>query len=112
MTDKNKIILQKIIGYIDDVAQYRQGFDFDSFLQDKKTVSACAFAVSQIGELAKELTDDFRSSHTAITWKNIIGMRNRIVHDYEKIDFRVLWGTVETSLPELKMQLSEIIEKL
>ena len=38
------------------------------------------------------------------------GMRNRVVHDYEKIDFTVFWGTVDSSLPELKSQLKEILE--
>jgi len=58
MTNKDKAILQKIIAYIDDVAEYAKGLEFDSFLQDKKTMTACAFSVSQIGELAKELTEE------------------------------------------------------
>ena len=112
MTDKDKIILQKIIGYIDDVSQYRKGLDADAFLQDKKTVSACAFAVSQIGELTKELTEELQTTSTAIPWRAIKGMRNRIVHDYENVDFTVLWGTVETSLPDLKIQLIGLLENL
>ena len=84
--------------------------DFDEFLMDKKTVSACAFSVSQIGELAKELTTDIQNATPAIPWKSIKGMRNRIVHDYESIDFTVLWGTIGTSLPDLKNQLMRILE--
>ena len=80
------------------------------FLQDKKTVSACAFTVSQIGELTKELSEDIQNANTAIPWRSIKGMRNRIIHDYEKLDFAVLWGTIETSLPELKTQLTELLE--
>jgi len=112
MTSKDRIILQKIIGYIDDVFHYRRGLDADSFIQDKKTVSACAFAVSQIGELTKELTEELQTASSAIPWRAIKGMRNRIVHDYENVDFTVLWGTVEKSLPELKKQLIELLENL
>ena len=111
MTSKDKIILQKIIDYIDDISQCVQGFDFNSFLRDKKTMFAGAFAVSQIGELAKEFSDEIQSANADIPWKSMRGMRNRIVHDYEKIDFTVLWGTIETSLPELKQQLTELLKK-
>ena len=76
MKDKDKIILKKIIGHIDDVAQFVSGLDFDSFLTDKKTLSACAFAVSQMGEIAKEISEDTQNAHRVIPWKSIRGMRN------------------------------------
>jgi len=110
MIKKDRIILYKIIGYIDDIATYNQGMDYDSFLLDKKTISACAFTVSQIGELVKELTEGLQNKNTAIPWKSIRGMRNRIVHNYENIDLAVLWGTIEKSLPELRKQLIELLD--
>jgi uncharacterized protein with HEPN domain len=110
MNDKDKMILKKIAGYIDDIAHFVSGLDFDSFLADKKTISACAFVISQIGEIAGEVSDDFQMSHSTIPWKSIRGMRNKIVHDYEGIDFSVLWGTIKTSLPVLKEQLINHIE--
>ena len=56
MTSKDQIILQKMRSYVLDVAQYIDGFSFDQFMADKKTISACAFTVSQIGELAKDIS--------------------------------------------------------
>jgi uncharacterized protein with HEPN domain len=112
MKEKDKIILKKIVGYIDDVAQYVSKLDFDSFLADKKTIFACAFVVSQIGELVNEVSEDIQHANSAIPWKSIKGMRNKIVHDYENVDFVVLWGTIETSLPELRKQLNKLIENI
>ena len=111
MKERDKIVLKKIVGYIDDVAQYVSGLDSEAFLKDKKTISACAFAVSQIGELANEVSEDVQRANANIPWKSIKGMRNKIVHNYENIDLSVLWGTIATSLPELKKQLNELIEK-
>jgi len=111
MKNKDNIILQKILEYIDDISQYAFGLDHDSFLQDKKSMSACAFSILQIGELAKELSDDIQSQNPTIQWKGIRGMRNRIAHDYKNIDSTVLWDTIETSLPELKNQLIELLKK-
>ena len=109
MTGKDRIILQKISSYIDDVAQYVDGFSFEDFMADKKTLSACAFSVSQIGELAKEISGDTQEKHDDIPWKSIRGMRNKIIHDYENIDLAVLWGTVTKSLPELAKQIDGVL---
>lgn len=78
-------------------------------MSDKKTISACAFSVSQIGELAKDISSSTQEEYTDIPWKSIRGMRNKIVHDYENIDFAVLWGTITKSLPELLKQIDDIL---
>lgn len=111
MTSKDRIILQKISGYIDDVGQYIHGISFEQFMTDKKTISACAFTVSRIVELAKDISLNTQEEYFCISWKSIRGMRNKIVHDYENIDFVVLWGTITKSLPELLKQMDEILIK-
>ena len=109
MTGKDRIILQKISGYIADVIRYIDGFNFEQFMADKKTISACAFTVSQIGELAKDISAATQEGYSNIPWKSIRGMRNKIVHDYENIDLAVLWGTITKSLPELVNQIGGIL---
>ena len=109
MKSKDRIIIQKIIGYIDDVEQYIKGLEAKDFLDDKKTITACAFTVSQIGEIVKEIENETMEKYPNIPWNSIKGMRNRIVHDYENVDLSVLWATIKESLPELKEKLKEII---
>lgn len=111
MKSKDRIIIQKIIEYIDDVEKYVYGLEAKDFLDDKKTITACAFTVSQIGEIVKEITDETINKYTYIPWKSIKGMRNKIVHDYDNVDLSVLWGTIKNSLPQLKEELKEIILK-
>jgi len=109
MKSKDRIIIQKIILYIDDIEKYIDGLEAKDFLDDKKTITACAFTVSQIGEIVKEISDETINKYTHIPWNSIKGMRNRIVHDYENVDLSVLWGTIKESLPELKENLKEIL---
>ena len=109
MKSKDRIIIQKIINYIEDIEKYIYKLDAKQFLDDKKTITACAFTVSQIGELAKEITEETQKKYEKIPWKSIKGMRNRIVHDYENVDLSVLWGTVKNSLPELKENLKNVL---
>ncbi len=111
MKSKDRILIQKIIRYIEDVETYIEGMEAINFLDDKKTITACAFTVSQIGELAKDVSDETQNKYDNIPWKSIKGMRNRIVHDYENVDLSVLWGTIKNSLPELKNELKEVLIK-
>ena len=101
MKSKDRIIIQKIISYIDDVEEYVNNMQPRDFLDDKKTITACAFSVTQIGELVKEISEEKINNYSNITWMSIKCMRNRIVHDYENVDLSVLWGTIKESLPDL-----------
>lgn len=109
MQGKDRITIQKIINYINEIKQYVGDMQAEDFLEDKKTMTACAFSVSQIGEIAKEISDEVQTKYIDIPWSAIKGMRNKIVHDYENVDLAVLWGTIEKSLPELKIKLEKIL---
>jgi len=109
MQGKDRILIQKMINYINEIKEYIGDMQTEDFLNDKKTMTACAFSVSQIGELAKEISDESQAKYNTIPWQAIKGMRNKIVHDYENIDLAVLWGTIEKSLPELKVHLEKVL---
>ena len=111
MKGKDVIIIKKIIDYINDVEKYIQNMEAKDFFDDKKTMTASAFSVSQIGELSKEISDEAIEEMKDIPWKSIKGMRNKIVHDYDNVDLTVLWGTITLSLPELKIRLKNYIDK-
>ena len=111
MTGRDRIIIQKVFGYIKDIISYTEGYTFDNFMSDKKTISACAFSIGQIGELAGNINADIREEYPDIPWRSIKGMRNKIVHDYENVDLAVLWGTIQNSLPQLAAQLENILEQ-
>ena len=85
MDNKDKYVLNKIYTHIVSVLKYcEDSTSLDEFNEDKMRVEACVFNLMQIGELAKEsLSEEIKSQITTIPWKQIYGMRNRIVHGYE-----------------------------
>jgi uncharacterized protein with HEPN domain len=109
MNERDRAVLQKMIKYAKDALRYVQGCDANSFMADDKTLSACAFVVGQIGELANEISEETQLSNSEIPWRSIRGMRNRIVHDYENVDLAVIWGTISESLPVLIRQLEKVL---
>ena len=67
------------------------------------------FNLFQIGELANGLSNEFVTVNNVIPWKQIIGMRHRIVHGYDTINLEIVWNTANESIPELKSYCKEIL---
>lgn len=95
--------------YLDDIAEavsrierYTAGLSADDFVLDQMIVDAVVRNLEIIGEAANRLPLEFRKKHDGVPWHAIIGMRNKVIHDYSGIDVRILWETVKTDLPPLK----------
>ena len=105
--------VRKIIAHIDQTLTYCQGVSFDSFMNHRMLQEACAFHVLQIGELSKNGLDEaFTKAHPEIPWQQMYGMRNRIVHDYEGIQMKIVWNTISDDFPILKRALQTVLETL
>ena len=76
-------------------------------------VEATVFNLMQIGELAKtSLSDDTKEQITSIPWRQIYGMRNRIVHGYDGVNMLIVWETVSEDIPQLNRELAKILGTL
>ena len=111
MKSKDKIALEKMVAYAKELESYITGMDYDAFSADSKTINACAFLIGQLGELTTVISSEAQSMYTEIPWRNIKGMRNRIIHDYDNVDFIVLWKTVSESIPQLQNTIQTALDK-
>ncbi|MFR1723476.1 DUF86 domain-containing protein [Emergencia timonensis] len=109
---KNKYVITKIIEHIDKIERYCIGKTYDTFSKDSQLVEACVFNLSQIGEMVNRLDEEFLEKYAYIPWYQIRGLRNRIVHDYEGVNLRLVWDIIELDLLELKQQLLKICSKI
>ena len=107
MDNKDLQVLRKIYDHINSVITYCERCNtLDDFQSDTMRVEACVFNLMQIGELAKTaLSDEVKTQITTIPWKQLYGMRNRIVHGYSGVDMRIVWDTIHDDLPVLKNEI-------
>ena len=91
---RNEIIISKMIEYADKISSYTLEMNYDSFSKNSLVVEACVFDLSQMGELANKLDDAFVEKYDNIPWKQIYGLRNRIVHDYEGVNLKLVWEII------------------
>ncbi len=92
------------------IKRYTKGLDYDSFIADDKTIDAVVRNFEIIGEAANKIDPDFRTRNPEIEWKRIRGFRNRIVHDYFGVDYRIVWSIIEDYLDELITWIEKLIE--
>ncbi len=111
MKNKEYISFIKMVEYVEKAMKYVNGYNFEQFCKDEKTVDATIFAISQIGELVKNISKETMNKYNDIEWNMIKGLRNRIVHDYEGISLKSIWYVVENDLIELKEKIQKILEE-
>ncbi len=107
-----KIFIGHIIDSIADIEEYTEGQNLAKFSKTKIVQDAVIRKMEIIGEAVKNLPPSFRKKHPQIEWKNIAGMRDKLVHDYFGINIKVVWKTVKQDIPQLKKQISKLNEDL
>ncbi len=78
--------------------------------RDRMLILSVVKDIEIIGEAASKISKECQDQYPEIPWPRIIGMRNRLIHVYFDIDFRQVWQTLATDLPELVGQLEKIIK--
>ncbi len=101
-----------ILDSITAITGYVSGFSRDDFEDDALRQDAVIRRFEIIGEAAKRLSESLRQQHPAIPWKSMSGMRDRVIHGYDTIDFAIVWDTINNDLPKLDTQLRQIIDKV
>jgi len=81
----------------------------DEFLQNETLKRAVVRSLEIIGEATKKITADFKIKWKNIEWKNLAGMRDRLIHDYMGVNYSIVWDVIKNKIPELSKQISEVL---
>ena len=103
----DRLYLNHIHDAITQIETYLSDVPENHFFESRLVQDAVARQLEVIGEASRRLSDAFKERHPKIPWHAIIGMRNRIAHDYLNIDLRVIWEVTQHDLPALKAFVSK-----
>ena len=103
--------LNDILDATADVASFIKGMRYKEFILDRKTLNAVVRSIEIIGEAAKHIPKSIKNATPDIHWKEIVGMRNKIAHEYFGIDNKIVWDTAKRYLPRLRKQIDVIVRR-
>jgi len=105
------LYLKDILAAIESIEGFVEGMDLEGFRADDKTASAVMRKFEIIGEAAKQIPDDIRQKYPQIPWKEMAGMRDKLVHFYFGIDYKLVWRTIKERFPQLKPDIQRILRQ-
>lgn len=82
----------------------------DDFLHDETLKRAVVRSLEIIGEATKKISTDFKIKCNSIKWKDMAGMRDRLIHDYMGVNYNIVWDVIKNKIPELYDQIQNVIE--
>ena len=83
---------------------------FEDFMEDETLKRAVVRSLEIIGEATKKIPADFKVKWNTIQWKNMAGMRDRLIHDYQGVNYSIVWDVAKNKIPELSLQIQKVIQ--
>lgn len=104
--------IQDIIDALNSINEFINGLSFEEFANDDKTASAVTRKFEIIGEAANRIPKDIQDKYPEIPWSYIIGMRNKIIHDYDGINLMIVFDSAKNDLNDLLKSLEKVIDEI
>lgn len=97
---------------IEKINSYIENLGFKDFKSDNKTIDAVVRNLEIIGEAANMLPEDIKNKSKGIKWRRIVGLRNRVIHEYFGVDLEIVWKIITDDLHEFERKLNALNQKL
>ena len=107
----SKIFLKHILESIAEIKNHIKGISEDKFFNDIKTQDAVIRRIEIIGEAVKNLPENFKEKYPKIEWREIAGMRDKLIHGYFGVDVNTVWDTIKNDIPGLGKQISKLLKQ-
>ena len=106
------LYIKDMLENMSDAEQFVGQMTYRQFTRDKKTNFAVARSIEIIGEAAKHIPAEIRKKYPVIPWKDIAGMRDKIIHFYFGINLERVWIVVKKDIPDLRPHIKKVLKWL
>jgi len=106
------LYLKDILAAIESIESFIAGMNLDTFQIDDKTNSAVMRKLEIIGEAVKQIPDEMRQEYSQIPWKEMAGMRDKLIHFYFGVDYDLVWKAITERLPNIKQDIEKMMKNV
>jgi len=108
---KWKFRLRHILEAVDRIQRYTGGRTIEQFSMEQQCLDAVVWNLTVIGEAVRHIPDSVFTAYPEVPWLQMRGIRNRIVHEYDRLDVEIIWNVVQSELPPLVPVLRRIMSE-
>ena len=109
MKRDDTVYLRHILDAIGLIKEYTRGMSENEFLGNSMAHDAVIRQIEIIGEAARNISDEFQEKHPKLPWAKMVGIRNKIIHEYFNINYAIVWDTIKDDLPILEKSIKKIL---
>ena len=108
---ETELSLRQMLDHAREAITLTKGKSYAELIDDRVLALALVRLMEIVGEAANRVPKEEQSRHPEIPWRLIIGLRNRLIHGYDAIDYEILWHILDRDLPELVISLERILDE-
>ena len=109
---KDILRLNHILDSISEIKKYTSNISLEEFSNNSMMIDASIRHLEIIGEASNHLSEIIKSTYKTVEWRQIIGFRNLLIHEYFSVDVNLVWHVIQYDLPHFKQTIIEITEDL
>ena len=108
----HRLYLKDILDALESIEKFVHDMGFEEFKRDDKTVSAVIRKFEIVGEATKQIPEEIKKESPQTPWKEMAGMRDRLIHFYSGVDYKLVWETIEKRIPKVKPLITKALNEL
>ncbi len=105
----DSIYLEHIENSLNKIITYSSDINREAFLENTQLQDACIRQIEIMGEATKRISDTFKEKHPEVPWKDMAGIRDKLIHDYIDVDLNIVYQTVAVDIPNLLPVIDKIM---
>ncbi len=112
MKKDDSVYLRHIIDALLQIERYTDGVTYEEFLSNSLLQDGVIRQLEVMGEAARNLSEDLRNEYPKIPWRQMISLRNRMIHAYFNVNLQIIWEIIQGDIPNLKQETKHVLEIL